>query len=76
MDAQVETLVSTGAAMEWHFEEGPPKVVLPLGVVVNGAGKERLVLDGRYTNAYSKYQRFKYEQLADLTTYLEQVRLG
>lgn len=134
---QISKLESTGAARRWPFQR-PPRVVLPLGVATNSAGKLRLVLDGGYVNLWAgerciglphrapgwqsarlghvptaslaqrmpsearadqhqagygaraeqrspaamttqlgarvpaEYQPFKYEQLADITTYLEQ----
>ena len=40
-----------------------PVVCSPLSVVVNGAGKRRLVVNLRHVNHYLKVQKFKYEDL-------------
>jgi hypothetical protein len=47
-----------------------PKVVNPLGVV--NLPKGRLVLNGRYVNAFSKKHAFKYETLQEILTFLSQ----
>ena len=54
---QISKLSQTGAARLWPFQR-PPKVVLPLGVAANAAGKLRLVLDGGYVNLWAEYRPF------------------
>jgi hypothetical protein len=49
---QISKLEQTGAAKRWPFKH-PPRVVLPLGVATNAAGKLRLVLDGGYVNLWA-----------------------
>jgi hypothetical protein len=49
---QIGKLEGSGAAKTWPFKR-PPKVVLPLGVAANAAGKLRLVLDGGYVNLWA-----------------------
>ena len=49
---QISRLEATGAAKRWPFQR-PPRVVLPLGVAANSAGKLRLVLDGGYVNLWA-----------------------
>ncbi len=49
---QIGKLDKSGAAKAWPFQR-PPKVVLPLGVATNAAGKLRLVLDGGYVNLWA-----------------------
>jgi len=39
-------------------------VILPLGVVQGGGHKNRLILDARFTNFWTKYRSFRYEQLS------------
>ena len=48
----------------------PPGVASPAGVASTGA-KLRLVLDAGYPNVFERYQRFKYDQLVDITHFLE-----
>lgn len=60
---QISRLEQTGAAKRWPFKH-PPKVVLPLGVATNSAGKLRLVLDGGYVNLWAgKYAVAQQEAL-------------
>ena len=67
----VAKLAACNAIKRWPFPQ-PPRVVLPLGVALAEGRKPRLVLDGGYTNLFCRYQSFPYEQLPDLTAYLEQ----
>ena len=51
--------------------EGPPLVIIGLGVVVNRKGKKRIILDARYVNLFIRYMACKYENLADAIAALE-----
>jgi hypothetical protein len=68
---EIQALVATGAVQAWKGPE-PIRVINGLGVVVNRKGKKRLILDARYINLFDQYEKFKYERLSDVPTYLQQ----
>jgi hypothetical protein len=67
---EVVKLVVNGTLTVYRPEDRKPKVVNPLGVVNLPQG--RLVLNGRYPNAFSKKHPFKYETLREILTFLTQ----
>jgi hypothetical protein len=58
----VAELVRTGAALK---VDSTPKLVLPIGVATNDAGKRRLILDARYLNLWTPSPDMSYETLTD-----------
>jgi Reverse transcriptase (RNA-dependent DNA polymerase) len=58
----VAELVRTGAAVRVDLI---PKLVLPIGVAINDAGKRRLILDARYLNLWTPSPEMSYETLTD-----------
>jgi hypothetical protein len=61
-------LEENGAAHRYGKGERKPKVVNPLGVA--NLPKGRLVLNGKYPNAFCKRLPFKYETLREVLTFL------
>jgi hypothetical protein len=55
------------AAGIWDEEE-PPVVIHPMGVV-DSAGKDRMIVNGRYLNMFLQALPFKYERLRDLLAF-------
>ena len=55
-------------ACGWPF----PEITDGLGVVVNRAGKKRLIQDYRYLNLFLSYIKFCFEKLADVKEYIAQ----
>ncbi len=66
----LQGLVTVGSLAPWQGAR-PPTVINGLGVVKNCKGKKRLVLDCRYVNAFVRYEHFAYEQLSDVTEYMQ-----
>jgi hypothetical protein len=62
--------VEYGAAGIWTNPE-PPIVINPLGVV-ESAGKQRMIVNGRVVNAFLKALPFRYEKLWDILAFTEQ----
>jgi hypothetical protein len=67
---EVVKMVINATLTVYRPGERKPKVVNPLGVVNLPQG--RLVLNGRYVNAFSKKHLFKYETLKEILTFLTQ----
>jgi hypothetical protein len=67
---EVVKMVITATLTVYRPGNRKPKVVNPLGVV--NLPKGRLVLNGRYVNAFSKKHAFKYETLREILTFLSQ----
>lgn len=67
---EVVKMVINGTLTVYRPGERKPKVMNPLGVV--NLPKGRLVLNGRYVNAFSKKHPFKYETLREILTFLTQ----
>lgn len=67
----LQSLLCVGALRHWMGKK-PPIVISGQGVVKNRKGKLRLILDCRYLNLFLKYSKVKYEQLSDVTAYLQQ----
>jgi hypothetical protein len=67
---QIQKLVEYGAAGIWDKAE-PPVVINPLGVV-DSAGKQRMIVNGRVTNAFLRALPFRYEKLRDILAFTEQ----
>jgi hypothetical protein len=65
---EVHKLEKNGAAHRYSKGEGKPKVVNPLGVA--NLPKGRLVLNGKYPNAFCQHLPFKYETLREVLTFL------
>jgi hypothetical protein len=67
---EIQKLVEVGAVVQ--LPDGQrPLVVNSLGVADNKAPKLRLVIDPIYPNLLMKYEQLRYEQLIDMTQYLE-----
>ena len=66
----LQSLQAVGAMSPWEHKD-PPVVISGLGVIKNRKGKLRLILDCRL-NLFLKYSKIKYEQLANVTNYLQQ----
>jgi len=64
--AEIQELWDRGAIRE--LGPGHACVVNPLGVVGPAGGKQRLILDARYPNAFVKYVAFHYQSLSHLPT--------
>lgn len=67
LESEIKKFVERGAVLP---VTETPVIVHPVGVVVQRS-KLRLILDPAYLNIFLKYFPFKYEQLLDLTTFLE-----
>lgn len=65
---EVVKMVVNGTLTVYGPGQRKPKVVNPLGVVNLPQG--RLVLNGRYVNAFSKKHPFRYETLREILTFL------
>jgi hypothetical protein len=61
---QVVKLVEAGAAGIWSDRE-EPEIIHPMGVA-DSAGRDRLILNGRYLNLFLEALPFKYEKLRDI----------
>jgi hypothetical protein len=67
---QVEKLMEYGAAGIWTDSE-EPVVISPMGVV-DSAGKDRLIWNGRYVNLFLEALPFRYEKLRDVLAFIKQ----
>jgi hypothetical protein len=67
---QIQKLVQYGAAGIWDFEE-PPVIIHPMGVVLS-AGKERMIVNGRYLNLLLEALPFRYERLRDILAFTKE----
>jgi hypothetical protein len=67
---QVGKLLEYGAAGIWTESE-KPVVINPMGVV-DSAGKDRLILNGRYVNLFLEALPFRYEKLRDILAFTKQ----
>jgi hypothetical protein len=66
---QVGKLLEYGAAGIWTESE-PPIVISPMGVV-DSAGKDRLILNGRYLNLFLEALPFRYEKLRAVLAFIK-----
>lgn len=66
---QVEKLMEYGAAGIWTDSE-EPVVISPMGVV-DSAGKDRLIWNGRYVNLFLEALPFRYEKLRDVLAFVK-----
>ena len=55
--------LQTEAMKDWHWDEGPPEVVSPLGVAPKGESSLRLVKAFNYSNQFDSYRPVRYENL-------------
>lgn len=62
---EIQKNLACGAVIKWPFARSRPWVVLPLAVCTNHAGKQRLIVDGRYLNLFLQWLPFKYETVKD-----------
>lgn len=70
VDQAITDLLASKAAIK--LPDGQrPLIVNPLGVADNKAPKLRLVIDPAYPNLLFKYEPLRYEQLADMTMYVQ-----
>ncbi len=69
--AEISQLLQYGVIKLCDERSPRVTVVNGLGVVVNRKGKKRLIVDARYINLFDKYIAFSYEQLDDVTAYIQ-----
>jgi hypothetical protein len=67
---QIVKLLEADAAGIWDKPE-PPVVIHPMGVV-DSAGKDRMIVNGRYLNLFLEALPFRYERLRDVLTFTKQ----
>lgn len=71
LESEIRKNLKSGAVGIWPLEGEPPEVISPMGVV-ESAGKERLICNDRYVNAFLKLIPFEYEKLRDLLSFTQQ----
>jgi hypothetical protein len=68
---EIEKLVLWEAASIWDYANGDPQVINPMGVA-DSAGKQRLIINGKYVNLFLENLPFKYESLRDILAFTEE----
>jgi hypothetical protein len=64
---QIVKLLETDAAGIWDESE-PPVIIYPMGVV-DSAGKDMMIVNGRYLNLFLEALPFRYERLRDILAF-------
>jgi hypothetical protein len=64
---QIVKLMEADAAGIWDEEE-PPVIIHPMDVV-DSAGKDRMIVNGRYLNLFLEALPFRYERLRDILAF-------
>ncbi|GAQ87420.1 reverse transcriptase [Klebsormidium nitens] len=67
-EAEIRKNLKSGAVGIWPPDAEPPEVISPMGVV-ESAGKERLICNDRYVNAFLEQIPFEYEKLRDILAF-------
>jgi hypothetical protein len=67
---QIVKLLEADAACIWDRPE-PPVVIHPMGVV-DSAGKDRMIVNGRYLNLFLEALPFRYERLRDVLAFTKE----
>ena len=70
-EGEIRENLKSGAVGIWPEGGEPPEVISPMGVV-ESAGKERLICNDRYVNAFLKQYPFQYEKLRDVLAFTGQ----
>lgn len=69
-EGEIRKNLKSGAVAIWPQGKELPEVISPMGVV-ESAGKERLICNDRYLNAFLKQIPFEYEKLRDVLSFTE-----